>query len=176
MRQWLMQKAWEWVGSNLYYLLLAAFRAMPTWMPGRHAYHRYIARRKATIIVRRYLPEIHTALEKLDTGTRWELHNYLTRLYAGLKQEGLAAPEYLHTSLLDDQWWKDLQRSYLHFMCDVATSSLPPLSLDQFKQEVRKREQAYVERPLIRAMEADWKRWGLDIGRRADKPKEKAGG
>ena len=149
---------------------------MPAWMPGRKAYHHYIARRKATIIARRYLPEIRSALEKLDTETRWELKDYLKRLYDALVHEGLAVPEYLEVNLLNEQLWKNLHQSYLHFICDIATTSLPPMSLAEFKHAVRKREQEYVERPLVRDMEADWKRWGLDIGRRTDKSKEKAGG
>ena len=133
---------------------------MPARVPFGKAYHQYIARRKATLIVRRYLPDIQSALDKLDTETLWELRNYLRRLYAGLAQDGLSVPEYFDVKLLDEQLWKDLQRSYLHFMRDVATSSLPPLSLAEFKHEVRERDREYVERPLVQAIEADLQKSG----------------
>ena len=131
---------------------------MPTWMLWSQAYQQYIARRKATIIARRYLPEIRSALEKLDTETLWELKGYLTRLYNALEQEGLAVPEYLDAKLLNEQLWKDLQHSYLAFVQTIAASSLPPLSLAEFKQEVREREREYVERPIMRAIESDLQR------------------
>ncbi len=155
-----MQKAWELAVPDKDRILLGVSRHMPTWMPWSQTYHQYIARRKATIIARQYLPEIQSALEKLDSETLWELRNYLTRLYIGLAQEGLAVPEYFDVKFLNEQLWKNLQRSYLNFVRNVATSSLPPMSLEEFAREVRKREREYVERPVVQAIGEDLQRWG----------------
>lgn len=166
MSKWLAQKVWEWIEQRWYRVLLKVEGAVPNWIPFATAYRQEIQKRKASFIACDYRKVVQRALDETATVTPadgsavvWDLADRLKRLYAVLAQDDLAVPQHRHDLISDPTLWLSLQRSYLSFVL-YAADSWAPWSLEEFRQAVEAREKEYMVKPIMKAIEADLKKWG----------------